>query len=40
VGESKVIVTIDPGIPTNDQTVLPSQQDTIISLPPPASPIR
>lgn len=40
VGESKVIVTIDPGIPTNDQTVLPSQQDTIISLPPPASPIQ
>jgi hypothetical protein len=38
VGESKVIVNIDPGIPTNDQTVLPSQTDTVIVLPPPASP--
>lgn len=40
VGESKVIVNIDPGIPSNDQTVLPSQTDTIISLPPPVSPNR
>lgn len=40
VGESKVIVAIDPGIPSNDQTILPPQQDTIISLPPPASPIQ
>lgn len=37
VGESKVIVNIDPGIPTNDQTVLPSQQQTIIALPLPVS---
>jgi len=40
IGESKVIVSIDPGIPSNDQTVLPSQHDTVIVLPPPASPIR
>lgn len=38
VGESKVIVNIDPGIPSNDQTVLPSQTDTIIALPIPISP--
>lgn len=37
VGESKVIVNIDPGIPTNDQTVLPSQQETVIALPTPTS---
>jgi hypothetical protein len=40
VGESKVIVNIDPGIPSNDQTVLPSQTDTIIALPPPVSPTQ
>lgn len=40
VGESKVIVNIDPAIPSNDQTVLPSQTDTVIALPPPASPNR
>jgi hypothetical protein len=40
VGESKVIVHIDPAIPSNDQTVLPSQTDTVIALPPPASPNR
>ena len=38
VGESKVIVNIDPGIPSNDQTVVPSQTTTIIALPPPVSP--
>ena len=37
VGESKVIVNIDPGIPSNDQTVLPAQVDTVIALPPPVS---
>ena len=40
VGESKVIVNIDPGIPSNDQTVLPSQTDTIIALPSPVSPTQ
>ena len=39
VGESKIIVNIDPGIPSNDQTLVPSQQDTIIALPPPVSAI-
>jgi hypothetical protein len=38
VGESKIIVNIDPGIPSNDQTLLPSQEGTIIALPPPVSP--
>ena len=37
VGESKVIVSIDPGIPSNDQTVLPSQQETVIVLAQPAT---
>jgi hypothetical protein len=40
VGESKVIVNIDPGIPSNDQTVVPSQTNTIIALPIPVSPIQ
>lgn len=29
VGESKVIVSIDPGIPSNDQTLFPSETNTI-----------
>jgi len=37
IGESKVIVNIDPGIPSNDQTLLPSQQETVIMLPQPAT---
>jgi hypothetical protein len=34
VGESKVIVSIDPGIPSNDQTLFPS--DTSVIFVPPA----
>ncbi len=34
VGESKVIVSIDPGIPSNDQTLFPS--DTTVIFVPPA----
>ena len=40
VGESKVIVTIEPGIPTNDQTVFPSETSVIIVEPPPSSVTR
>jgi hypothetical protein len=40
VGESKVIVSIDPGIPSNDQTLLPSQQETVIVLAQPATGIQ
>ena len=40
VGESKVIVSIDPGIPSNDPTLFPSDTTTVIVQPPPASAIR
>ncbi len=39
VGESKVIVTIDPGIPANDPTVFPSDT-TVIFVPPQVSSIN
>ncbi len=39
VGESKVTVTIDPGMPSNDSTVLPEQVGLVIAIPTIATPL-